>query len=1055
MTMPSPDSILTLDTNPSVPTPPAVAVNPATNPSVPPAPQIPSPVRLGLGAVQQVRTRVRSTGGNGHGHGGNPHTAPTAVATIAPDAQALVAEERQLNEVRSQQEKLLPGNREAVDFEGLVGDRVVPRLQGYVRSLHESKGLTESQRDYFTDVIDRFQADLTSQYKLEGDNNQWALGYLRDVVPIQNPPASGESTVKAVEDQVVGAYRAELASLAAVFEGYPVANTNDQQKLAVLVLAEYMSNLTRGAADIADINQRLTDLGINTNLLTPIGPALTSLGTEVPETFDGFVSPMLVATAATMISSSGNSVLKLEEVDGYLENRAAKAYGDLVKVVAAIDGMEAEADKRVRKRNSEALLGAGINDNPFRHGWADKVQETHEGKFTEVVLSSTLGDEKVAKSFWGEQHTNMRAKVERRTLYGPIADAKGRDHVEEFVGGRLTVSVGLWAGEVKRGTRLKSGEVADSKDFFNKVVDMSVLELAIDSADSAANALMQIEAAKALNVNSGEFKGTSKDIEDAHFLNELSAEEYKNAKTFAIPVMGRDDKPTYVILKKEDLIRWYDLAKECRASFAKYAEKDPRYKARPWSERAGEFGLSPQVNETSLSTFKEEVSNVAKIQVIAREQMEKLGVRRPPNTLESYKSAQIDEALTEFTEKFADFEANYCRYSCYEREARKRLLSEGMVDNGSPAWHAQMNKKIKEIVLEYAHKANAYRVLTKQVVSTKRSKELEHLLGNIDYEFDMLVAIDNNHVTPWEAKKAAHPFLRSPETFKYNLTQLENMHGFARLDLEAGAARFTGAGGKADDFSHVARLAGNAYLEHSLLRISQYKKRSVTTIAADGDPVVEQSHQVNARNARIVHRLVAKFRSPSRGNYPELNYLRNTDAAERYMDYPNIYGTLPSDTSVTFINERYGPDRARFKAAFHREPSESEARRYFDTDIFLVRTRLNRILDMRRAAALLTQFGEEVARVSALHPNDLETYEGVADASVVASARSIIGVVGSIAQQDIKGAHEKTLWKTDRLVYEMPTTSQLAADLGSFSDAYTSRTALEEVPEISAPSAMV
>jgi len=37
----------------------------------------------------------------------------------------------------------------------------------------------------------------------------------------------------------------------------------------------------------------------------------------------------------------------------------------------------------------------------------------------------------------------------------------------------------------------------------------------------------------------------------------------------------------------------------------------------------------------------------------------------------------------------------------------------------------------------------------------------------------------------------------------------------------------------------------------------------------------------------------------------------------------------------------------------------------------------------------------------------------------------------------------------------MPTTSQLAADLGSFSDAYTSRTALEEVPEISAPSAMV
>src|SRR3989339_731902 len=168
MTMPSPDSILTLDTNPSVPTPPAVAVNPATNPSVPPAPQIPSPVRLGLGAVQQVRTRVRSTGGNGHGHGGNPHTAPTAVATIAPDAQALVAEERQLNEVRSQQEKLLPGNREAVDFEGLVGDRVVPRLQGYVRSLHESKGLTESQRDYFTDVIDRFQADLTSQYKLEG-----------------------------------------------------------------------------------------------------------------------------------------------------------------------------------------------------------------------------------------------------------------------------------------------------------------------------------------------------------------------------------------------------------------------------------------------------------------------------------------------------------------------------------------------------------------------------------------------------------------------------------------------------------------------------------------------------------------------------------------------------------------------------------------------------------------------------------------------------------------------------------------------------------------------
>ena len=79
----------------------------------------------------------------------------------------------------------------------------------------------------------------------------------------------------------------------------------------------------------------------------------------------------------------------------------------------------------------------------------------------------------------------------------------------------------------------------------------------------------------------------------------------------------------------------------------------------------------------------------------------------------------------------------------------------------------------------------------------------------------------------------------------------------------------------------------------------------------------------------------------------------------------------------------------------------------------------------------------------------------MADASVVASARSIIGVVGSIAQQDIKGAHEKTLWKTDRLVYEMPTTSQLAADLGSFSDAYTSRTALEEVPEISAPSAMV
>ncbi len=547
----------------------------------------------------------------------------------------------------------------------------------------------------------------------------------------------GGDVGKEIGDRLLRSYQDQLRKSIQVFDGYTTGETPTQisdeesqlrltQERAVLIYAEFLLAQSRihsidaSASEIGHhyINDRLnTDLeglNISDTQRRDLDEAFTAMGNyaefsflqscyHVVQDFDSYLSP-----DNTVARTNHGIALDVEFMDVHLGRTNDRIEGAHRLVISALDRLNEPAHQRwvaQRGQNPEVNL----IQNPFP-GWQGQIEAQIAQREnlaqarpmeSKDYINGILGSRKEESGFFGVKRAHqLKHHIKNVDHKAPIKrPGESRDKLENVQATEIAIMAGVWQGEWNRGATAKEGE-SHPKEFYERVVDITVWSVSLNSADAVANFMDQLEAADAMQMNGevvGEVLGNQADV--------------PNAQAFRIPVLNHRGEPSFLVVDRETYGEMIKAAKVSQASYAELAQKDARYAVHDSETRHRAFRPQLRENRATPESWVDQERDFILAEEVSRQRVAGLEAGTEADT---FVAGQLDEAMERYRAQFNEFQMNFCRESRYRELALSRLTLRGVAGN-APDFERLLAQEMNAVALDYINRWNAFRAMTCQV----------------------------------------------------------------------------------------------------------------------------------------------------------------------------------------------------------------------------------------------------------------------------------------------------------------------------------------------------
>ena len=684
---------------------------------------------------------------------------------------------------------------------------------------------------------------------------------------------------------VKGHYHAELTKAFLVLDEFSQVSIGEQstparleQEKALLIFAECMlvqyqrqsadSDIVRSALAF-DLAEQIDTLRISDENKTRLGEAINAVQNNVAVSYitcwDKVVQPpdhYIRPDSSDVVQ--GDVRLDPLVVREHLRLSSQNSEGAFRLLIGALDGLDPHSQEQrveTRTKNPEVVLSP---DDPLM-GWQARV-EAQLGHALEGQdhINGCLGAEKQETKLFGfkGQHENKHV-IKNVSHKAPIRKEGGKyEKLEAVEAAEITIKATVYQGEWRQGRTLEPGQSAP-KEFFERLAEVTVWSVTLDSANKVENFHDQLVAAEAVVLDMG--------MQVTQVLGRFegaTGEAILKAKAFRIPVMDHRGQPSFVVVDRETMLEMQRVCDVSRRSYAKLAKQDPRYKADSREVRWAHFNPQLQEQQNTPENWIDQERDVVLVEGPSRERSNAL--RGVGGEVNNYIADQLDDAMGEYMREFNEFQMHYCRLSHYQELATARLRRRGL-EAGAPDYQHFLDGEINAVAIEYMNRWNAFRSMTTRVMGMRPQEgaenaeilamnaELDAFLANIDYELQIQVATASTDATEEDLRDALEPFMRTTTPPTINGHLLKNAFIEARTAyraaLPAGERRYGQVLRTLDTLlskdDHLVQLA-NASPDAA----------TVTTIRSDAEAYQASSERVSIVGAR---RAVEGLRSLNAG----------------------------------------------------------------------------------------------------------------------------------------------------------------------------------------------
>lgn len=683
------------------------------------------------GAIDRGGGR-NGNGGNGHRNGNGRNHAEENAEPASPEQGTLTVEG---NNVR------LEGNRDTIEVDKYFLQKTLPALRGFVGELvnRDPENFTGVEEARYSQVITELANMVTAEAK--APVNKGCEAYLKDVGGLD----MAERIEKSFNAQLAKSFILINTYASEVGTGVPSAQRLNQEK-ALLVYAELMLERMEGRVEIDDYHlvQTMETLGFSDREIFELGiafmevnhhvePTLTSFADEIISVDGNFIPAderaQMIASLSLIDGAEEDppaAVLNPVAVNQYLENKNNVTEVSYRALIDALDRLNEPARARwieQRDQNSEINL----NEHPFST-WESQIAERNQVALqpgehlpSKFYINGCLGSGNIETKIFGIQGRHkLKHTIKTETEKAPVrTDGQRREKLVNVEAVTIGIMAAVYQGELNERHTLQPGE-SRPKEFFERVVDLQVWGVHLNSADKVANFMDQLAEAEALAMNGPEVTRVL-----GKYLGNNS-QEVQNANFFRIPVVNHRGEADFLVIDRATLTEMMRVAHASRDSYARLAQMDPRYAVHSREERHAAFRAQLRQHVNTPESWIDQERDYVVVETVSRE---KIMALRGTGDADDYRtSLLLERALQDYTARFNDFQLNYCRLSQYRNIAISRLTGRNIQRN-APDFNQLLRGEMNVVALEYMNRWNAFRNVTSRLLNMRNVEALEQELA--------------------------------------------------------------------------------------------------------------------------------------------------------------------------------------------------------------------------------------------------------------------------------------------------------------------------------------
>lgn len=695
-------------------------------------------------------------------------------------------------------------------------------------------------------------------------------------------------------------------------------------------------------------------------------------------------------------SSRGGVALDADFVNNIHFSRANTRIEDARRlVISALDGLNEPARQRwVEQRGQNPEVDLTRTAVPFSD-WQEQIEaQIAEGEHLDQsrpmeskdYINGILGTRKEETGFLGTKRAHkLNHHIKNVEHKAPIKrPGASKDRLEIAQATEIAIMAGVWQGEWNQGATAKEGE-SHPKEFYERVVDITVWSVTLNSADAVANFIDQLEAADAMQMN-GEVVG-------AVLGNQI---EVPNAQAFRVPVLNNHGQPSFLVVDRETYGKMLTTARNSQESYANLARQDSRYAVHDRETRHAAFRPQLRENRMTPEGWVDQERDFMLAEEVSRQRATSLELG---TEVDRFVAGQLNEAMERYRAQFNEFQMNFCRESRYRELAAGRLMLRGVAGN-APDFNRLMAQEMNAVALEYINRWNTFRAMTARALDLQQlttngdldseslavaERDLLTFLANIDCEYEIQVCVGSTNHSVGELTLAFEPFMRTLEPPSFRGRLIREAYSEARDSYNAVSPR---AGQR-----HLERVPDtiNTLLDENgtLVKLNSGAtlENPVTTIAPDPREFMPGTALKERLAVMEAERIVPALRELTQGERSfidtyrrNMQFLTETDD----MEYPANDAARVDLATRRDITERL----------LGRTLTDAEINRFLDNNALVVEERVDAIHRLQIAASysrglvgvtsILSNFasGRDASRLGEFPTEDLITYAVIANASV-------------------------------------------------------------------------
>jgi|GEM_PF-5212565 hypothetical protein len=643
----------------------------------------------------------------------------------------------------------LSGDREKIKPGVYYDQKTAAVLRGFISHLTD-----EAQVAHYTGVVAELSRSLTLDQR---SREEYSQAYY-DIA------CRG---TEEVADETVTCYQDQLRKSLLIIEGYPEADADTaptqarlEQERALLIYAEFLLAQTqlwsvhpdqqrRGQA--FNLEQALSTLRAPDEQKRQLAQAFHGLATFAD--FSYVQSSTKVATALDeyeppdnpAVRATGDVRLNQRLVERHIELANDQIEGAHRLVIAVLDGLN-EPARQAWLAERERNRAIDLAEHPFST-WETQIAEKNgvtlqagEHLPSDCYINGLLGTEKSQPGLFGMQTRHTLKHVIKNTEHiAPVRFAgTGRESKEKVAAAELTLLSGVYQGEWNQGATLKPGE-SRPKDFFDKVVDVTVWSVTLNSADAVENFIDQLKEADAV-VTSG--------ADVTQVLGKYEGSTLHGAQAFRVPILNHRGEPAFIVVDRATMVEMMRVAQISKESYRHLASRDPRYAVSPKETRWAAFRPQLRQHDTTPVSWVDQERDFMLVEDMLMERIVPLRAARTSRA-DAFVAEQLTFALSAYRRHFNLFQLNYCRLSRYRAAATARLALRN-VSAGAPDYANLLRGELNAVALEYMHRSNAFRNVTSRLLDPQavgaELQELAEFLANIDFEVETQVRVNSTDI---------------------------------------------------------------------------------------------------------------------------------------------------------------------------------------------------------------------------------------------------------------------------------------------------------------------